>query len=389
VISRVLLAAGLAVLMLVSGIGSYIYLGTRQTHLAAAPKEPTSAVPSPGAFNLPGTLFLAQSGAIYSLSAGRFHQLTPAAGWTQLALYPGADLLAVQRSRLYSDVYILSRFGAVLRRLTNNTPTIRNTDTSARHWSFYPRLSNDQRTLFMSYDEPKAGYDVPLSIWAMPVGGTIRQARLWTTSIDYTGGDIQPLPLASGALLYTKYLYGPDNKLVSQIWLTTQPERPYQGLTAPPTGPGYGRALTRPDEDCAQPSLSPDGQTMAMICTYKSQVSYLTLASFNGSTLGPRRSVITNQLVAQPTWAPDGSGIAYLAPAVAGAGFQLWWLPRLAYAPPSPSPVPTTFPSPGGPVSSPVPSPTPTAAPPAIVIKPIQITANLGFDATSPMAWIP
>jgi hypothetical protein len=385
------LAAGLAVLMVVSGIGSYIYLGTRQTHLAAAPKEPTAAVPSPGAFRLPGTLFLTQSGAIYSLSAGRFHQLTPAAGWTQLALYPGADLLAVNRSRLYSDVYILSRFGAVLRRLTNNTPTVRNTDTSARHWSFYPRLSYNQRTLFMSYDEPKVGYDVPLSIWAMPVGGSIRQARLWTTSIDYTGGDIQPLPLASGALLYTKYLYGPDNKLVSQIWLTTQPERPYQGLTAPPTGPAYGRPLTRPDEDCSQPSLSPDSHTMAMICTYKSQISYLTLASFNGSTLGPRRSVITNQLVAQPTWAPDGSGIAYLAPAVAGAGFQLWWLPRLAYAPPPPSPVPTTFPSPGGPVSSPVPSPTPapTPAPPAVVIKPIQITVNLAFDATSPMAWIP
>jgi hypothetical protein len=196
------------------------------------------------------------------------------------------------------------------------------------------------------------------------------------------------LPLASGALVYTKYLYS-DNRLASQIWITKQPELQYGGLTAPPLGAGYGTPLTRPDEDCAQPALSPDGHTMAMICNYKSQVSYLTLASFNGSTLGTRRSVITSQLVAQPTWAPDGSGIAYLAPAIVGQGFQLWWLPKLAYAPPTPSPVPSTVPTPGGPVSTPVPSPTPTPPPPPVVVKPIQVTTSLAFDATSPMAWIP
>ena len=98
--------------------------------------------------------------------------------------------------------------------------------------------------------------------------------------------------------------------------------------------------------------------------------------------------MITNQLVAQPTWAPDSSGIAYLAPAQLGQGFQLWWLPKNAYAPPAPSPVPTPIPTPGGPVSSPVPTPTPSPAPAAPVIKPVQITTNLGFDATSPMVWI-
>ena len=276
----------------------------------------------------------------------------------------------------------------MLRRLTNNTVPPGNTDTSARHWSFYPRLSYNQKTLFMSYDSPKFGYDVPLSIWGMPIGGTIRQARLWTNSIDYTGGDMQPLPLASGALVYTKFLYS-DNRLASQIWITRQPETQYGGVTAPPPGPGFGTPLTRADEDCAQPALSPDGHTMAMICNYKSQVSYLTLASFNGSTLGTRRSVITSQLVAQPTWAPDGSGIAYLAPAIVGQGFQLWWLPKLAYAPPTPSPVPSTVPTPGGPVSTPVPSPTPTPPPPPVVVNPIQVTTSLAFDATSPMAWIP
>jgi hypothetical protein len=128
---------------------------------------------------------------------------------------------------------------------------------------------------------------------------------------------------------------------------------------------------------------------MAMICTHQTQVSYLALASWNGSSLGARHNVITNQLVAQPTWAPDGNGIAYLAPAHIGQGFQLWFLPKLAYAPPPPSPVPTIIPTPGGPVSSPLPSPTPSPAPPPVIIKPIQMTANLGFDATSPIVWIP
>jgi hypothetical protein len=357
--------------MLVTGIGSYMYLGSRQTNLAAAPKEPTATLPSPGAFNLTGTLFLTQDGAIYSLSAGRFHPLTGAAGWTQLATYPGGNFMAVKRSTLFSDVYALSRLGRVLKKLTNNTVPASNRDPSARHWSFYPRISANQKTLFMSYDEPKFGFDVPLSIWAVPLGGSIRQGRLWTISNDYTGGDIQPLPLASGALVYTKYSYGPDQKLVGQIWLTTK-------------AGSVGTALTRPDEDCMQPSLSPNGRTMAMICTHESQLSYLVIAPFNGSTLGARRNLITNQLVAQPTWAPDSSGIAYLSPAVLGQGFQLWWLPKAAYTPRTPSPVPTPITTPGGVVSSPIPSPSPAPIP----VKPFQITTNVAFDATSPMAWI-
>jgi len=391
VISRVLLGVGLAALMVVTGVGSYMYLGSRQTNLAAASQQPTAASPSPGAFNLTGTLFLTQSGAIYSLSAGRFHQLTPADGWTQLAPYPTGNLLAVKRSSMYSDVYVVNRHGRELRKLTNNdTAPAGNFDPSIRHWSFYPRLSYNRKTLFMSYDKPKIGYDVPMSIWAVPLGQNISKGRLWSISIDYTGGDMQPLPLSSGALIYTKYSYY-NNKLVSQIWITNQPEVPYRCgafCTSVPPGPGHGRPLTSPEEDCAQPSLSPNGKSIAMICTHQTQVSYLALASFNGSKLGPRRNLITKQLVAQPTWAPDSSGIAYLAPAVVGAGFQLWFLPKAAYAPPLPSPVPTVIPTPGGPVTSPVPTPTPSPITPPIAVKPIQVTTNLGFDATSPMVWI-
>ena len=121
-----------------------------------------------------------------------------------------------------------------------------------------------------------------------------------------------------------------------------------------------------------------------MVCTYEKQVSYLTIATWSGETIGPLKSIITNQLVAQPTWAPDGSGIAYLAPGAPAGPFQLWWLPKAAYAPPPPSPSPS--PTPGGPHNGPLPSPSPIPAAPAV--KPIQVTTNNGFDATSPMLWL-
>jgi hypothetical protein len=374
-ISRFLLGLGLCVLMLLTSFTTYSYLGGHKSKVGVPAQKPTAATPRSKAFSLPGTLYLAQSGALYSLSAGRFHQLTPEDGWTQPALYPdGSALLAVKRTNLYSDVYVLSLYGAVIAQETNNTAPLRDPDTGSRHWSFYPRLTPDRNTLFMSYDSPKYGYDVPFSIWAMPVGGTIRQAKLWTNSIDYTGGDMQPVPVSNSAIIYTKYSYGPDGNLVGQLWLTSR------AYTA-------GRELTSPQDDCSQPSLSPDGHQIAMICTYERQIARLEIGSWDGSKISGRHYVIADQLVAQPTWAPDGSGIAYLAPATGGAPFQLWFLPKDAYNPPPPIPTPIPSPTPGGPYSGTLPSPSASAPTAAPVIKAIQITTANGFDATSPMAW--
>jgi hypothetical protein len=379
--ARFVLGLGLCILVLVSSVFTYVYLGGRQSKVTVAAQKPTAAIPRPAAFTLPGKLYIAQSGALYSLSVGRFHQLTAEDGWTQPSLYPNTeDLLAVKRSAVQSDVYILGPYGQVLRRMTNNSAPSRSYDvTGDSHWSFYPRLTPDGRTLFMSYDSPKFGYDVPFTIWAMPIGGTIRQGRIWTNSHDYTGGDMEPIPLPTGGIMYTKYNYDFQGNLMGQLWLTTR-ATPY----------GYeGRALTSQAEDCQEPSLSPDGRHVAMICTYEKQISRLEIASWNGSTLGPRQVVITDQLVAEPTWAPDGSGIAYLAPVTADSLFQLWFLPKNAYNPPVPSPTPVPTPTPGGPYNGTLPSPTPAPVVAAPVIKPIQITTNDGFDATSPMAWAP
>jgi hypothetical protein len=378
VISRFVLGVGLTVLILVSSFTTYTYLGGRQSKVAAPAQKPTLASPRPHAFTLPGTMYLSQNGALYSLSSGRFHQLTPEDGWTQPSLYPdGSALLAVRRTNLYSDVYVLSLFGQVIAQETNNTAPLSDPDTGSRHWSFYPRLTPDRNTLFMSYDSPKFGFDVPFSIWAMPVGGTIAQGKLWTNSNDYTGGDMQPVPVSNSAIVYTKYSYDQDGNLTGQLWLTTHP-----------TSSGTeGRALTAAADHCIQPSFSPDGHQVAMVCTYGQQIARLEIGNWDGSNITNRHYLIIDQLVAQPTWAPDGSGIAYLAPGSGDAPFQLWFLPKDAYNPPPPPPTPIPTPTPGGPYHGTAPSPTPVPPVVAPVIKPIQITTNAGFDATSPLAW--
>jgi hypothetical protein len=371
VISRFLLALGLAVVMLVGGTTTFMYLGARHAKTLAPPEKPTAASPRPAAFYLPGTLFLSQSGALYKLTAGRFHQLTAEAGWGQPSAYPnGQYLLAVKQERAYSDVYILNLYGTVVRQVTGNAAPPRNPDTGANHWSFYPRLSADGLTVWMAYDEPKYGYDVVMSIWQMPISGPQTRMRLWSISADYTGGDVQPIPVPGG-VIYTRYDYGPDLKLISQVWFMTRAGT-------------VGRALTSAPEDCRDPALSPDGTQVAMICTYEKQESFLTIASWDGSAFGPRRTIVSDQIVAQPTWAPDGSGIAYLAPGVPAGPFQLWFLPKAAYQPPPPPPPPS--PTPGGPHNGPLPSASP--APPAPPVKAIEVTTNAGFDATSPMAWL-
>ena len=96
-ISRFLLAVGLAVVMVVSGLTSYFYISSRESKAVAPALKPSAATPRALPFSLPGTLYLVQAGALYRYSAGRFHQLTPEEGWTQPSLYPdGSALVGVE-----------------------------------------------------------------------------------------------------------------------------------------------------------------------------------------------------------------------------------------------------------------------------------------------------
>jgi len=382
VIAKLALGAFVAITMVVVGIGSYLYLGTRQSRIAAPPEVPTAAQPSPNAFRLPGTLILEQGGALYSLSSGRFHQLTPAGGWIQPSFLPNGNLVVVKRSTVYSDVWEMSRFGKPLKQLTNNKAPRTSYDIGDNHWAFFPRASIDGKSIFLSYDSPKFGYEVDMSIWAMPAAGNLRAGHVWTdeyASPGYTGGDMQPVPVPGG-VVFTRYDRSPDGSIFSQVWYTNR-------------AGSFGKALTTPAEDCREPSFAPGFNYIAMICTYQQQVSNLVIAPYaKGGGIGKRQTVISNQMVAQPTWAPDGSGIAYLAPAIVAEPFQLWFVPAKQFFPTKPSPTPVPSPgSSGSRAASPSPSssasPSPQPSPSPIVIKPIQLTQYDGFDATSPLAW--
>jgi len=375
VIGKPAATAALVITMLLSGVGTYIYEAAHQTELRKVAKAPTKIAPAPPAYLLSGTLYLAQGGALYSLGGGVFKSVTPAGGWTQPSLLPNSSsLLAVKRDQSYSNVYQLGLDGSVQSQLTNNAGSRFNSDPGANHWSFYPRFSPDEKTLYMSYDSAKQlDYEVDSAIWGLPIGATINQGRRWTSPNQYTGGDVQPLPLPGGGLIYVKYDEDTDGKMASELWLTTRP------LSA-------GKALTTFDEDCSQPALSPDGTMLAMICSRKQQQSQLVIAPFDGSSLGDRRVLVSDQWVAQPAWSPDGAGIAYLAPAGSGGLFQLWWLAKGAYAPPPPGPSPSPTPTASA-ARKGKPTPKPTAAPAPVPVKPVQITTDVGFDATSSIAW--
>jgi len=335
-------------LMPAFGFGVYTYLGSLKTKaVRATAVKPVETKPK---FALPGTMIVIQDGGLYKLSGGTFTELGKAGSWSQVAVSPDhTKLVAVSQNSLASELSLLGSDGHVIKQLTHDRVAI----LDANHWAFYPRISLDGKTVYYSFDQPKRGYQVDLAVWSMPLNGPQAQARRMTTPNDHTGGDVTPIPLSGGALLYVKYTLGATG-IASQIWLQSRP------LTA-------GTALTDLASDCNQPSLSPDGKQLAMICTSGKQSGRLVVAPFDGRRLGPMRTVLAGGLNAAPAWAPDGSGLAYLAPAGAGGHFQLWWLPFA---------VPAVSASPSG-----------SATAPAGRLAPKQVTTDVDLTPTTPLVW--
>lgn len=300
-----------ATCMVLFGFGVYLSLGYSRSSVV----NHTPPAPLPSAkpvFTLPGTLFVAQEGGLYQLRGPGFTQILPAGGWMQPALSPdGGHLVAVRRGNNVSDLFQLGLDGSIQRQLTHNTSSI----VEVNHWAFYPRYTPDGSQLFFGTDRPKVyDYRVDLAVWEMPsAGGAERQ---WTDPNFYTGGDVQPVPLPSGGILYAKYSIDDAGQSVSQVFVAARPHDP-------------GTALTQLADRCSQPALSPDGSQLAMICMSSARIAQLVVAPFDGHQLGARQVLVDGNLAAAAAWAPDGSGLAYLAPGVddPGGGFQLWWAP--------------------------------------------------------------
>ncbi len=373
-----------ALIWIATGVGVYLLLASHRSNLAAKASRPGQESNSGPLKRLPGIIYLVQDGTLYRLQRGTFTPLLNASGtgtWTMPAVSPnGQSVVIVRREYAYSDLYLLDAAGHVQSQLTHDAST----KVELNHWALYPRLAADGSTLWFSYD-PKDyhdNYNVVMAVWTMPLGGSASQMRKWTTPNSYTGGDVQPVPLPSGGLIYTKYGLDPAlNKIMGQIWLTTRAGSP-------------GRALTPAQDDCSQPALAPDGRRLAMICTGGKQVANVEVAAFDGAALGPHEVLVSGQLAAQPTWSPDGGSLVYLAAQGLSGHFQLWFQQAPELPPPAtttPSPTGLTAAPRGARVASPTPvpslaaaTPTPTPTP---LPAPVQLTTNLDFDATSTIAW--
>ena len=297
---------------------------------------------------LPGTLYLAQNGDIYRLSDGYFTDLhLPAAlgSWMQPAYVPNSqDIVAVVRAAEYSNLYVLNSQGSIIRRLSNNANVHLDT-VYLNHWMFYPHMGADGNTIYFSYDQPKDSSQlaVDFSIWSGTLNGKLA-ATLLSNSNPFTGGDVEPTPMAGGAVMYSKYAISGGNAY-SEIVIQPKP------LVRP-------TVLTTAAQDCGQPALSPDGTKLAMICIGGTglQSTRLEVATLTGGKLGIPQTVVNNCLCASPVWAPDGSGLVYYNTADATGHFELWWIKGALTAAPSP---------------------------------PLQVTTNLDFTATSPPSWSP
>ena len=335
--NRAAVAAAIALAMLAVAVGAYNAVGLLRGARASVQRPSSSLV------SLPGTLFLAQGGAIYRLRGGSFKQITPEEGWMQPAA--SADrkrLVAVKRSANYSDLYLLDVTGSVLAQLTHNSA--RRADLN--HWAFYPHFSPDGSTVFYSYDpkDPQNTYRVDLAIFFRPADApsSTSEATSWTVPNEYTGGDVDPVPL-NGALIFARYSIDEQSQVHSQVWLQVQPGSP-------------GVALTAPGDDCSQPAVSRDGRRIAMVCRHGDlrsadvEVASLDLAS---GSIGTPTSLFKGELPASPAFSPDGGSVAFLAPAPPGGPFQLWTVPASSKAG-----------------------------------SPRQITQNLGFDSGSAPVWV-
>ena len=304
---RRLYAVGLVGAMLAFGLAVYLAAG----HLRAARNEvhrPTEV----SAPQVPGTIYVVQKGAIYRLQKGSFKQLTEESGWMQPSAAPNNQLVAVRRQGNYSDMYLLSDSGTAVAQLTHDESR---TSVESNHWVFYPRFTPDGKAVFYSFD-PKSiygSYKVDLTIFASPLGARAR-AVVWTTPNAYTGGDVSPVPLRGGALIYTKYSIDEASQVHAQVWIQRR-------------AGSAGLALTPANMGCGQPAVSPDETLIAMVCDRGSnQHSDLVVAPLDLSTLaiGAPTTLVGEQLVASPVFSPDGKTVAYLAPSSAGGHFQLW-----------------------------------------------------------------
>ncbi len=312
----------LLALMVASGLAANRTLAVLQSRATTAALVNTT---SPQV-RLPGTIYVSQDGSIYAISGSGIRRLAlPSGGnWTQPRVLADGTLLVIRRFDASSDLYHVTGSGHVLSRMTSNDPSTSNRTLQLDHWILWPSISPDGTQVYFATDAPKPApnqsYEVDFSLWSAPLGAPftigdsgVNGGARWSVPDMYTGGDIEPVPLPNGSLLYASYANTGKGTVATVLGLQTDPNSPM-------------RSLTTPQQDCGAPAVASDGMTVALVCTNAGQAASLEVATLEGNSLGPARVVVANCLCNSPSWSAAGDNLLYMNAADPNGNFGLWYI---------------------------------------------------------------
>jgi Tol biopolymer transport system component len=283
---------------------------------------------------LPGTIYVSQDGAIYAISGSGVRRLPlPAGGvWSQPRVLPDGSLLVVRRFDEYSDLYHVSAAGKVLSQMTDDEQaTTSNKTLQLDHWILWPAVSPDGTSVYFATDAPKPApsqsYEVDFSLWSAPLSSEVSIAdqgvvggTRWSVPDSYTGGDIEPVPLPDGNVLYSSYANTGKGTVVSVLGVQTGPGSPMVSLTTAA-------------QDCGAPAVAADGITVAMVCDL-GQTADLEVATLNGTKLSAPRVLVANCLCNAPSWSPSGDNLLFMNASNPDGNFGLWYIANAGNAHP-------------------------------------------------------
>jgi Tol biopolymer transport system component len=315
--------------MVFSGFAANRALAAFQTHGSSVSLVNTT---SPQV-RLPGTIFVSQDGAIYAIKGSSVRRLPlPAGGdWTQPRVLSDGSLVVVRRFDEYSDLYHVNAAGRVLSQMTADDQAASNTTLQLDHWILWPAVSPDGTSVYFASDAPKPApsqsYEVDFSLWSAPLSGEVTigdqgvtGGTRWSVPDTYTGGDIEPVPLADGNVLYSSYANTGKGTVVSVLGVQTSPGSPMVPLTTPA-------------QDCGAPAVAADGVTVAMMCDL-GQTADLEVATLLGTKLSTPRVLVANCLCNAPSWSPSGDNLLYMNASDPDGNFGLWYIANAGNAHP-------------------------------------------------------